>query len=33
MSESLVVTIAHHLGQAEAVRRLKSGLEGARQHL
>jgi hypothetical protein len=33
MSEPLVVTIPHRLGQAEAVRRLKSGLEGARQHL
>ena len=33
MSRPLVVSIPHHLGKAEAVRRLKSGLDGARQNL
>ena len=30
MSKPLVVSIPHHLGKEEAVRRLKSGLGGAR---
>jgi hypothetical protein len=33
MSRPLVVLIPHHLGKAEAVRRLKSGLDGTRPHL
>ena len=32
MSEPLVVSIPHRLGRDEAVRRLKSGLAGARAH-
>jgi hypothetical protein len=33
MSRPLVVLIPHHLGKAEAIRRLKSGLDGTRPHL
>lgn len=33
MSQPLVVLIPHRLGKAEAVRRLKSGLDGTRPHL
>jgi hypothetical protein len=32
MSEPLVVSIPHRLGREEAVRRIKSGLTGARAH-
>jgi Putative polyhydroxyalkanoic acid system protein (PHA_gran_rgn) len=32
MSKPLIVSIPHHLGKDEAVRRLKSGLGGARTH-
>ena len=32
MSKPLIVSIPHHLGKAEATRRLKSGLGGARSH-
>lgn len=32
MSKPLVVSIPHRLGKEEAVRRLKSGLAGARTH-
>ena len=32
MSEPLIVSIPHRLGQAEAVRRLKAGLAGANTH-
>jgi hypothetical protein len=32
MSNPLFVSIPHHLGKDEAVRRLKSGLGGARTH-
>jgi len=32
MSKPLVVSIPHHLGKDEAVRRLKSGLGSARTH-
>jgi hypothetical protein len=32
MSEPLVVSIPHRLGREEAVRRIKSGLGGARAH-
>jgi hypothetical protein len=32
MSKPLLVSIPHHLGKDEAVRRLKSGLSGARSH-
>jgi hypothetical protein len=33
MSEPLVVSIPHRLGREEAVRRIKSGLVGARTHV
>ncbi len=33
MSRPLVVLIPHHFGKAEAIRRLKSGLDGTRPHL
>ena len=33
MSRPLLVLIPHHLGKAEAIRRLKSGLDGTRPHL
>ncbi len=33
MSRPLVVLIPHQLGKAEAIRRLKSGLDGTRPHL
>jgi hypothetical protein len=32
MSEPLVVSIPHRLGREEAVRRIKSGLDGTRTH-
>jgi hypothetical protein len=32
MSKPLLVSIPHHLGRDEAVRRLKAGLSGARTH-
>lgn len=33
MSDTVTVTVSHHLGKAEAMRRLKEGLAGSKGHL